>query len=283
MAQTPKDIDLPGVERRPNSLLLDVARPIPKETLSYNGIERWAIGGVTWTTWGCPDLNVQRTDCDDLLTIADVDDFADIEVALPFEIYLAIRCSTLSSDPEQMDARLAQWINVQSSAAFARELLTGTNSGGLAFDSEADILSNTADSVVVGLARGEDWLATTLDGGLGFVHMSPAMLLLANAARAVMFNGSNWHTPSGHTVIADAGYAASVTPSGGGATAATTGQRWIYFSGPVFYAATETERIGRRNQESRDIARNIDIFRAHRYGLVAFDPCAVAATKVNFS
>lgn len=282
MALAPKDIDLPGVERRPYGLLLDVARPIPKEMLSERSIERWQIGGVTFSTWGCSqEINVQRVDCDDLLTITDVDDFGDIETSLPFEMYLAIQCSTLSSDPEEMDRRLDGVMSVKTSAAMARELLTGTNSGGIAFDSEADILSNTSESVLSALVRVEDWLATTLDGGLGFVHMSPAVLVLATGSTAAYFDGDNWRTPSGHIIVADAGYATSVTPSGGGATAASSSQRWIYASGPVFYATTEVERIGRRNQESTDMTRNVHIFRSHRYGLLAFDPCAVAATKVT--
>lgn len=283
MAQAPKDIDLPGLERRPYGLLVDIARELPKEMVSERGIERWQLAGVTYQTWGCPDLNVQRVDCDDLLTINEVEDLGDIEVSRAFEMYLAVDCSTLSSDPAEMDARLDNWLSVKSSAALARELLTGTNSGGIAFDSEADVLTNTAEFLPYGLARIEDWLGTTLDGGLGYIHMSPATLLLAAAQTSVYWDGSNWRTPSGHVVVADAGYTTNVTPSSGGATAASGLERWVYTSGPVFYSLSNIERIGRRNQESRDMTRNVDIFRSHRYGMVAFDPCAVAATKISFA
>jgi hypothetical protein len=94
------------------------------------------------------------------------------------------------------------------------------------------------------------------------------------------FADGGWVTATGHDVIADAGYTGAA-PNGVAAAAADTA--FLYASGPIYYAITEIEAVGRRNQESTDMTRNVHQFFAERYGLVAFDPCAVGAVRTTLA
>jgi hypothetical protein len=213
--------------------------------------------------WGCDDLQTYGVDCEDPDT-KDLVDYPEITDQQPFLLVDGIRCSTLSSLPEFMDARLAHNLDVYASAAFAQELLTGAASGGHSLEGDADSLAAAGD-LVSAIAALEDSLAGALHGGMGLLHMSPGTLAAVAAAGLAVFTDGQWKTPSGHTIVADAGYAADELSD----------TVTIYATGPVFYAISETQGVGSRNQESTDLERNIHLFLGERYGIVVFDPCAV--------
>lgn len=273
MPHAPTVIDLPGVEKRPSGLLLDVSPPIPQDQLP-----RWALAGVTWVPWTVANLNVVADDCETVLN-KEVADFPDAATALPFLAYQGLQCSTLSSDPENMDERLDHALDVHVSAAFANELMTGTVSGGPSFASEAVVITAGAQSRINAMVDLETHLAEVLLGGVGFIHVTPALLTLYVGDGYAVRDGDLWRTPTGHIFVADAGYDGTANPDG--EAEATAAQAWVYASGPVFHAIGRVSPVARRNQESRDMERNIDIFLSERYGLVAFDPNLVGAVLVT--
>lgn len=280
MAQAPIDIDITGMEKRPYALLLDVARQLPAAQLQVNGIERWQLAGVTWVPWGCTNIDTDVVGCN-ITNIKNLEGFPAIETQKAFLLVDGLACSTLSSDPAYMDQKLRERLDVYASAAFATELMRGTNGGPNSFKTnETTILGGgAARSLRLAFADLETHLASKLHGAKGVIHLTVAALALAAADGFVFFTDGGWVTATGHDVVADAGYDGSA-PDG---NAVSADQDWLYASGPVFYAITSIRPVGMRNDESTNIPRNIHEFFAERYGLVAFDPCAVGAVRATLA
>lgn len=280
MAQAPKDIDVNSVVRRPHGLLLDAAQRIPDSLLSSTGTVRWALSGVTWVTWGCTNIDTDVVGCDKT-NIKTLEDFAAIETQKAFLLVDGIRCSTLSSIPDTMDQRLTKRLDVYASAAFAVELMRGTNGGPNSFKTnETTIISNTARSLRLAFADMETFLADKLHGAQGLIHVTPAAMVLAVADGMVRFVDGVWQTATGHLVVGDAGYTGDA-PTGVASTA--TDVDFLYASGPIYYAISNIDPVGKRNHESTDMTRNVHQFFSERYGLIAFDPCAVGAVRTTLA
>lgn len=276
MAQAPIDIDITGVDRRPFALLLDVARPLPADQIQM----RWPLAGVTWVPWGCSNIDTDVVGCT-VTNIKNLEDFPAIETQEAFLLLDGIACSALSSDPALMDARLRERLDVYASAAFAVELMHGINGGPNSFETnETTIISNVARPVGLAFADGERFLAEKLHGARGVFHITPGTLALAAAYGLVFFNNGGWQTATGHDVVADAGYTGGA-PDGVAAPGAD--EVFLYVSGQIYYAITAISPVGQRNHESTDMTRNIHEFFAERYGLVAFDPCAVGAVRTDLT
>ena len=275
MALEPNDIDPTGLERRPYALLLDVAR-----SLSETTIPRWALSGYKWVPLGCDGLTVTSDGCDVTLD-KELGGFEDQVEQLPFLMLASIACSTLSSDPDYMDMVIRDRLEIYASAAFATELIGGTNGGPLSFVSEATVLSGgSARPLALAVADLETHLAAQLHGAKGVIHLTPAALVLAAAVGVVLFSNGRWVTATGHDVVADAGYVG--TPPEGEA-ANDTDEVFLYASGPIYYDITPTRPVGVRNHESTNIPRNIHEFFSERYGLVLFDPCAVGGVRADLA
>ena len=273
MAQAPIDNDLNTVDRRPYALLLDVAQPLPENT-------RWPLAGITWVPWGCTDIQVDPVGCE-ITNIKTLEDFATIETQTAFLLIDGIQCSTLSADPEMLDARLSKRLDILASAAFATELMFGTNGGPNSFrSSETTIISNTARSLRLAFVDLETFLASRLHGARGVIHLTPGALALAAADGLVHFINGEWVTATGHQVVADAGYTGAA-PNGVAAVAADVA--FLYASGPVYHAISAIKPVGARNQESVDMTRNVYEFFSERYGIVAFDPCSVGAVRTTLA
>lgn len=280
MAQAPKDLDLNTIERRPYGLLLDVAEQIPDSALSVGGRVRFALAGITWVPWGCSNIHTDIVGCDKT-NIKTLEDFASIETQNPFLMVDGVKCSTLSSDPEMMDARLNRRLDVYASAAFATELMRGTNGGPNSFkSSETTVISNSARPLGLAFADAEQFLASKLHGARGVFHITPGTLTLAAAYGLVLFDNGAWYTASGHQVVADAGYT-GVGPNG--VAGLSTDQSFIYVSGPIYYAITDIIKVGARDHESTDMTRNVHQFFSERYGILAFDPCATGAVRADLT
>lgn len=280
MAQAPIDIDINSVVRRPNTLLLDVARPIPESEMSSGGTSRWALAGLTWVTWGCTNIDTDVVGCS-ITNIKTLEEFAAIETQKPFLLVDGVKCSALSSVPATMDRRLETRLDVFASAAFGVELMRGTNGGPNSFKTnETTVIANTARTLRLSFADMETFLAQKLHGARGIIHLTPAAMVLAAADWLVQYIDGVWQTATGHLVVADAGYTGAAPD---GVAAPATDVAFLYASGPIYYAMTTVKPVGRRDHESTDMTRNVHQFFSERYGLVAFDPCAVGAVRTTLA
>jgi len=294
-----KVIQTQGPVARPYGLLLDVANQLTGAQMSENGVNR--IGaGVTYVPWGCEPLRRGNVSCDaDWLlqqvesessgTVEDEVDgkpalpYPDVEVQRPFKIVDSLMCNALSMLPEEMDDRVRARMRELVSAMFAEELVAGTASGGMSLSDAATVVTPefTAFPEMVGVSSAvERFLADSLHGATGVVHLPVELVAAAKYANWVYHDGSSLKTCTGHNVVADAGYTGKVVPDG--ESAAGAGEFYIYATGPIWYHLTDTMLLGDNPNETFDIEFNLRRRIAEAVGLVAFDPCSVGAVKVSF-
>jgi hypothetical protein len=279
------DLDLPITpEARVAATLASVSPTIPDDAFAMSDdIKRWPAG-ITWLPWGIGNITTAPSDC--------VTQYAKTARELPavvvqpaFLLHDALTCSTLGPSLQLLARRVETNLDVYASAAFAAELETATQSGGVGLVGNATYTPAVASGTAVGLQRAffdlEDHLATTLHGALGVIHLPAGLLTVAEAATLVTWRDGAFRTSTGHAVIGDAGHRGTAAPEGQSAAAA--GERWIYASGPVLHRIGEIERM------DSDVDGDSQVFIEHndnrplreRYGVVAFDPATLGAALVT--
>lgn len=282
MAATGNEIALPfnamAPEGRTRGTLLSVARELPGEWTSANGTQRAYGLGATFVPWGCDDLQTIELECqldEDEPTFGAV---PDAETFNAFRVVDALNCSTLSVEPSDLEERLMGRMEIMLSAALTNQLVNPTLTANKGLASEAVVLGDSV-SVLAALVRLEDHLADVMHGGLGVLHLTPGILLAAVATGGVYWNGDRWVTPSGHTVIGDAGFTGTVGAEAGGAPTAGAGEKWVYASGPVWYSLRSARVLGTlaSGQEGDNIWDSV----ADAYAVTLFDPCTVGAVLVG--
>lgn len=295
-----KVIQTQGPVARPYGLLLDVANQLTGTQMSENGVNRVGAG-VTYVPWGCEPLRRGNVACDADWLLQQVEDsesqeivedevagkpalsYPDVEVQRPFKIVDSLMCNALSMLPDEMDDRVRSRMRELVSAMFAQELVAGTASGGMSLADSAAVFveefTTFPDLVGVGGAV-ERFLADTLHGAKGVVHLPVDLLAAAKYADWVYHDGTGLKTCSGHDVVADAGHTGKVAPEGEDPVG--PGEFYIYATGPIWYHLTDTMLLGDNPNETFDIEVNLRRRIAEAVGLVAFDPCSVGAIKVSF-
>ena len=243
--------------------------------------ERW-LAGLGWEPNECSRLltdNVVVCGTNDFPDLSNVECQDPIDQT-PFALYDVFNGSTLEYRIEEIDSILRERYELIRSAAFARELVGGAASGGRSLSSTAHLTAGgaTATSVEVALYHLENDLGETMNGGQGLIHLPPGLLHSFVTQGGLQLVDGQWQTPTGHRVVADAGYVGAPEPSGGSAASAT--QAWVYASGPVRWAATD-DFLGDNGSEYTSITRNQIQRILAGYGILVFDPCPVTAVLVT--
>ena len=183
----------------------------------------------------------------------------------PFSMHLELEQDNLTGmSAAEVDAYLDQHMRLWQSAVIAREVRDAAYSDNPYFTNEADTVTGLDATSVGALAAVEDALAVKIGNGAGMLHMTPGMLTILASKGAVSDSGGTWRSPTGHQVVADAGWVGS------------GGTGYIYGSGPVYVAvANEYDAQTLQLADNRfSTFRKLD-------ALVAFEPCAVVRAAVT--
>lgn len=274
-------IPAPVVRPRTVSTALSTYIPLDDGVFSDSPeVKRW-LNGVSFCSAGCAALLGETIEdpCADgsITALEDNVDLADDDAVVSFDAFVVdarVTAPVTSGPPEsQIRALLQMRSALARSVVVAREALTGgltTNSP--SFVSEADTVVGVDGTPVGALAAVEDGLADKLQGGVGMIHVTPGMLTILNSGGGLVFDGEDYRTATGHLVVADAGYTGGAPSTG----AVTSGENWIYGSGPVFLKLGDT-----RSFETLDWRHNVAVHRMQQYALLVFEPCAVVAAKAT--
>lgn len=277
----------PALTPRDRGTLLTAAATIPL-------VDRLA-SGVKFRTDGTQDLMregiVMCTASPATRTHADSN--SDIAVFSSFAIYADESCSVLAVDEDN----LRTWSNIRmsafESAQVANELVTGSVTANPCLrgtGTATTVVNGTSAKTTLALAIAEDELADRLHGAVGMLHVTPGVLYAMNSGGGLEleeahdtepgedFAYDRWYTPSGHLVVADAGYD-GYSPTG---TAPATGQSYIYGSGPVEYAMTDPVPMGVGNN-ILSITHDDRMFVLERQCVVRFDPAPVFAVLADLT
>lgn len=259
----------------PRGMLLDI---IPE--WDANGV-RWFADGVTWEPFDYGTLRRTSVNaCSPATHGASLRECLDYVTALPFALEDAYATSMMNAADGDGGGMAARW-ELLRSAAFATELITGSASGGRSLSSDATAptgvpFGSPATTALNALSVMESHFAEVMQGGRGYIHVSPALLpLLVDRLIQV---GDHWETPTGHVVVADAGYVDAAAPDGEAASAA--GEDWIYGSGPVRWQYREGIGGG---EPYVDITTNDVSMYLTGYGILLFEPEPVTAILVSYA
>jgi hypothetical protein len=299
-----KVIQIPPLVRRNKALLLNAATPLSSAELSQNAVNRIGMG-ATFVPHGCEPIRRGNVDCDTDWLLGEgapivnestgavtnveegksdaINPYPDVEVQRPFKLVDALKCSSFSMDLAEMDARLLNRMAVQTSKMLTEELITGWASGGMSFVDSATVLTAPTffllnENVTAVAAILEQHLADTLHGAEGIVYVPPAFLASAIYAGWVHFHENEFMTATGHRVVADAGHSGLLGP-----TAPAPGEFWFYASGPVQYHVTDPMLLGDTLDQMFDREINLLERISEAMGIVVFDPCTVAAVKLDLT
>src|SRR5574343_107365 len=250
-------IELP-LRKRTRGLLVEAADRIPNSV-------RW-LAGVTLRPWGCSGFVPTDADyCD--FESDELDDFFDVgtnPVFDAFDIYNTESCTTLDSDISVLNARVETRWGVMVSEQIAARL-------NVELAARAAVATTGPINTSILIAKAEEQLALTLHGGLGMVHMSPAVLSMVVAEGSVDLRDDQWRTPGGHLVVADAGHT-GVQPTG---ETLLDGTEWVYTTGAVLFGLGEP-RVPTKATEYLDRDTNTNTARIIGTSVVAFDPCSAS-------
>lgn len=213
--------------------------------------------------------------------------------AMPFDVMVGETCSTFGLDPEILQQRAQDRLEIISSAAIAHELWTGeqatksasgdpdadwSNNPRLAAGDDVTDLTPSGGSVEakVGLAMLEDALADMLDGQPGVVHCTKGVATLLDFGGGLYRQGDLVLTILDTRIIADAGYPGT-GPDG---STPDVGESWMYATaqptvrrGPTYVEPTNLT-------EALDRAVNTVHYDAHQLAWAAF-PCGVVAVRIT--
>lgn len=274
---------LPLLARLSRASFLDVA---PSISLQGEAAQRWPGHGLKYQPWPCRGAYVGDSGCSPTMLTSDTPECEAFVEQLPFKMYDVLKFSVFSTVAEDPETYMRTRFDSLVSSLFAKELVDGAGSGGLSLSSEAHhagggAFGGTAVDLKVGLAAIEEDLADNLNGGQGMIHIHPGMLSQAVGDYELEWDGSNYITPVGNLVIADAGYHTMAHPAD--ASAPGSKKAYIYGSGPVFWAYSEPEFLGEMlDGGSFATSRNTITRFIEGYGIVLFDPCAVTSILVNY-
>lgn len=252
-------VEIPLKPRR-RGLLTQAATQVPSGA-------RWKAGLVVYP-WGSDGFSsgaVNYCDYDAEAPIGPFEPDDDLDLVFdPFEIFATEECSARNVSITDLNGRLSERWTVMVSEQIAAHL-----NGLLAARStvvQAGVL-NAHEAI----ANAEEWLANTLHGGEGMIHMSPAALSII-AEEVLVFEDGEWWTPSGHRVVADAGHTGDA-PTG---ESSDPGTEWIYATGQVLYAVDRNESPDAAG-EYLDRSNNLITARIVGQSVVAFDPSSAGA------
>jgi hypothetical protein len=196
-----------------------------------------------------------------------------------FVVYTPLACSAISlaHDPEGFGQRAEIVLDATASFAFERALAQGVPMSTNPFLGDANVTfpgGVGAFSAEVGVAFLEEAIGGT--GRKGMIHMTPAVA-------SIVFDNTGddpgpLFTNLGTPVAAGGGYVGA-TPVG--QADASSGQSWIYATGPV--QAWLAEEVSLNIEDVLDRSNNDVVFRAERYALVEWDTALQAAILIDWS
>jgi hypothetical protein len=254
-------VDLAGVAQpdlpraRPWGLLIDSAAKLNSD--------RW-LGGIGFnSTCADPAERFPIEFCDYGETHFPDTPVGDLVDFTAFAVFFDQTCSALGVEYGWLADQTMNRAAVEASAQFAAELANSVTDNNPSFV-DAAVINIPSPDPIVAFAALEGWLARRLQGAQGMIHVPPSVFF--TLAGQMNLNGSTWLSPSGHIVVADAGYETGDPTFNAG---------MMYGSGMVAIGYDSPRPLGGEG-ESVDIRRNQVTARAVMEGIVAFDPCTVA-------
>lgn len=272
---------LPEVRRRATAL----TTYLPMGWLSEQNPPRWVMSGASISTMGCQQLegngepddicDYTVTERDPNLTLPGDSEPGDCIEFNPFEIYTQLEHKLVQGySREELRQYMDDYALLHRSRIIAKETMTGyLTAANPSLVSVAETVTGLDTTVLGALAAVEDGLAARIGNGVGMIHLTPGIFTLLRGS--FVFDDNEVRTITGHRVVADAGYTGGAPSTG----TVTSGETWIYGSGPVYLETTMPEWNG-DGPAGFELTTNTGILDVLQYAVVAFETCPVVAARV---
>lgn len=268
-------------QARPPGYGLIAAAPVVED-----GDLRWA-GGWEFLPEGCGIGGRDSIACEGNVGAMTPERGPGVVQGDPLWVWAGDTCSTFGSMGRDWQGRARRQLAAIESYELANELWEGTvtTADSLANrflagpGADSDTVTNGPTDLVRALGCVEQGLAEALHGAQGMVHVTPQLLLHLVAAQVVQRQGNLWTTPTGHIVVADAGY----TGAGPASVGPTASSQWVYGT-PIIQVRLGPVMVipGDRLAEAMDRQVNTVVVLAGRLaGFQWASECAHIAAEVD--
>ena len=274
----PIAIDPPQRIPRSRASALTTYFELDTSSLGDPNPNRWAFDGVNFVSVGCDfQVNPAALDPCDPVTVEDSTPpgMADSVTFPPFAFHVVVAWPANCLEYSEVEKHVMEAMQAELSKIFAEQVMWGYwNSAAESLVTAAtEVTSTPIDSSIEAVAAVEEGLATYWHDAVGMIHVSPGVLF--EISPHLEFADNRFYTPSGHIVVADAGY------SGSAASGTTTsGISWVYGSSPVHYKYFTPNWSGEW-WENFDFRRDEYRVRIDGVGIAIFEPCSVVAAQAN--
>lgn len=207
----------------------------------------------------------------------------------PFYVETTFTASTMYMTPAEVQARATEALNIVTQKAVEREFWTGEIAKLLDTAQKAGnryLASVTATDVTptpgtgIRARHAQNLLEEALNSStLGYAGTLHAPRSVADVMRTHHGPADALVTPLGNTVVAGSGYL-NTGPSG---TAAASGKRWVYATGPVTVRLGEVEYTAERINQTVDSRNNTIVYVAKRPVAVTWSTTDLYAALVDLS
>lgn len=269
-------IQAPKPVKRPWGLLLDMAPELEVPN------EHWRAG-VKTTSYGIVGLNRAA----DEYCITETPENLDANPAganqwafSSFTIFASESCSALDIDQAWLSGRLDDRIAVMASEQIAAELEHGGAGVEHPMSVDATVIQPAGVPINDALGQLEAWLALTLHGGVGMIHMTPQILANLQIRGSLTMVDGQWRTPTGHYIVADAGYEG--TAPNAISHDPVAGNQFAYATGMVHVKIGEFSDLQDRSGDNFERTRNIFTGREVATAVFFYEVETVGAIEIEF-
>lgn len=282
MAQLRAPVQAPTA--RPPAYGLIAAAPVVEDATL-----RW-VGGWEFQPEGCGVGGRDSIACEGNVGVMEHTDRPGIIDGDPIWIWSGDNCSTFGSAERDWMGRARRQLAAIESYELANELWEGTITIADTLVNRylagpvSDILTGAAATPVAALGCIEGGLAEYLHGAQGMVHVTPQLLTHLVSAQVVTRVGNLWVTPTGHIVVADAGY----TGSGPDSSGPTSSSQWIYGTPIIQVRLGPVQTIPGDLASARELAaamnrgiNDVTVLAGRVAGFQWSNECAHVAAEVN--
>lgn len=247
------------------------------------GVDRW-LNGVKFIPFGIDrTIGALADPCITRTRQADPTDRGAEITFYPFLVETSVDCTPMSLNEVALQSELEAFakahLAIERPPRVALQVMEGTYAGMNPWFANVATALTGADRTLVGALQAvERGLAALLGDAQGLIHVPSWLLSSMQLGGGLRFIDNIWYTASGHIVVADAGYRGPSPLTHG----VTTGETWIYGSGPVKYVTSEPQIDGTQKRTDFDTHNDWDVY-ATQYALAIFEPGHVVAAAVTTS
>lgn len=237
------------------------------------------VSGIEWSPEQFVGGGISAIDCDGGTAALGTKTNPANTTAEPFNVWAEDHCSTFGFRDHDFEGRARRALDAVQSAYVAREFWLGEIAQAAPLQNDwltqdPKVVTGAAVAPLEAMAELETGLAAMLGGRRGMIHCTPGMMIRLLNAYVMTQVGTQWLTPVGTVVVADAGY------PGTGPDPGSNAHEWMYATSMVAVRLGEVMLVPGSDWRATTAQQRTNSVKlvAQRPALVQWDSNAPAGT-----